>query len=175
LNGFTGTVQTSPSGTLPSSIQVFGNESFTLTNSATTASFAYSADTLTPFAPPGTYPITFFASGYINNTGNPINHTYHANLIVTSPTITSLTITPANPTVSVGVAGQLRASATFAQFGTSPYDVTSGVTWSSSNPAVATVSSTGYLTTLSAGQTTISATPPSSVGSITASSLVTVH
>ncbi len=80
--------------------------------------------------------------------------------------ITSIAVTPANPTLPVGNA-QFTATATYADSTTS--DVTASVTWSSSNTAVATISSTGQASVLGAGTSTITAT----FGSVSGNTLLT--
>ncbi len=76
-------------------------------------------------------------------------------LTVNAPVPVSLAIAPANPTVSAGA--QLQFSATLFYSNGSSIDVTSAVTWSSSNPAVATISSAGLAVSLTGGATTIEA------------------
>jgi len=56
----------------------------------------------------------------------------------------SITITPANPTISVGAFEQFTASGTYSDG--SIQNLTKGVTWSSSAPAVATIQTTGQAT-----------------------------
>lgn len=69
--------------------------------------------------------------------------------------VQSLAITPGSQTVSVNQTGQYIAIATM---GTGASEnLTSQVTWSSSNEAVATVNSTGLATALSSGTTSITA------------------
>jgi hypothetical protein len=83
-----------------------------------------------------------------------------ASLTVTGATLTSLTITPSNPTIGVAGTQQFTATGTFSD--TSTLNLTSQVTWSSSNGAVAVVGSTGPVaglaTGIASGTTTISAT-----------------
>ena len=67
----------------------------------------------------------------------------------------SLNVTPANRTIAVGTTQQFTATAT-ASDGTSA-DVTELVTWTSSNPAVATINDDGLATAVSNGTTTITA------------------
>ena len=76
-------------------------------------------------------------------------------LTVNAPVPVSLVVAPANPTVSAGA--QLQFAATLFYSNGSSIDVTSAVTWSSSNPDVATVSSTGLALSLTGGVTTIEA------------------
>jgi uncharacterized protein YjdB len=76
-------------------------------------------------------------------------------LTITAPVPVSLVVTPGNVTVSAGA--QLQFAATLFYSNGSSIDVTSAVTWSSSNPAVATVNSTGLAVGLTGGATTIEA------------------
>ena len=89
-------------------------------------------------------------------------------LTVTSPTISSITVTPVGLTLGIGVTQQYTATALFTN-GTSA-DLSAGVTWTSSLPNVASINSSGLATTLTAGQTTITAT----VGAFSDTSTLTV-
>src|SRR5208337_196818 len=84
-------------------------------------------------------------------------------------TLLSISVTPANPSVPVGVTKQFAASGTYSD-GTS-HDITMQVTWSSSSASVATVNSSGLATPVVAGTTTITATS----GSISGSTTLTVN
>ncbi len=81
-----------------------------------------------------------------------------------TPTLTSIQLTPQNP--SVGVGGALQLSATGVN-----NDGTAGtlgaVTFTSSNPQIATVTSSGMVTGIAAGTATISATSGTASGSTT--------
>ena len=79
--------------------------------------------------------------------------------------ITAVTVTPGSATLVLGQTLKLTAAIT-GGFGAST------IAWTSSNTAVATVDSTGTLTTKSAGTTTITATP--SNGSVTGTAAITV-
>ncbi len=87
---------------------------------------------------------------------------------IVTQTLKTITVTPGSSSLSVtpiaiySSAEQLTAS-TLDQNG-SP--ITAALTWKSSNPAVATVSSTGFVTAVSSGTTTITA----SSGSVTSNS-----
>jgi len=70
--------------------------------------------------------------------------------------LTTITVTPANPTILEGQNVQFTATGTFADMTTS--DITSTVTWDTTNPSVATVNSTGMATGTGLGAVTISAT-----------------
>ena len=90
---------------------------------------------------------------------------------VTTATLTTISITPAQPIIQKGVSQQFQATGTYSDGTTG--DVTAQATWAASNTAVATVttSSTGVIVrAVAAGNTTISAT----VGTITGSTSVTV-
>jgi uncharacterized delta-60 repeat protein len=65
------------------------------------------------------------------------------------------------PAISVGVSRQLKA---FSSVNSVTTDVTASTVWTSSNPAVATVSSTGLATGISEGQVTFTATSQGAIG-----------
>ncbi|TAN41335.1 MAG: hypothetical protein EPN25_05020 [Nitrospirae bacterium] len=83
------------------------------------------------------------------------------------PVLVSISVTPANPTVTVGDTKQFTATGTFSDGSTS--NITTTVTWSSSVTAAASVSNTagvqGLATGLAAGTTTITATSGALSGS----------
>jgi len=111
---------------------------------------------------PGTATITA-TSGSISGT---------TTLTVTAAALSSLQVTPANPSVAKGLKQQFAATGTFTDGSTQ--NLTNQVTWASSNTAVATVSnaagSNGLATTVAAGTTTISA----SSGSVSGGTILTV-
>ncbi len=78
------------------------------------------------------------------------------------PTVSAITVTPTNASISVGSTQQLSAVATYSD-GSAP-KVIGSATWTTSNAADATVSTTGLVTAVSAGTA-----PPASV-TITATS-----
>ncbi len=75
---------------------------------------------------------------------------------VTAATLSSLSVTPVNPSLAVGTSVQLDATATYSD--TSTQDVTAQASWTSSDPNVATVSLGGQVVAKQAGACTISAT-----------------
>lgn len=86
-----------------------------------------------------------------------------------SPTsITALQIAPSNATVAPGVTQQYTATATYGNNTTA--DVTSSVSWSTSQPGTATISSTGLLTGVALGTALVKAQS----GNVTASTNVMV-
>ena len=88
-------------------------------------------------------------------------------LTVTALMLTSITVTPANPSFANGSTQQFIATANYSNGSTAI--VTSSVTWTSSNSSVATISSSGLATGQGGGTTTISATQGGLMGSTTAS------
>jgi trimeric autotransporter adhesin len=75
---------------------------------------------------------------------------------VSAPTVASIAVTPVGLTLAIGINQQYVATATYSDG--SSADLTSGVTWSSSDTNTATINSSGLATTVAAGQVTITAT-----------------
>lgn len=95
----------------------------------------------------------------------------------TNPLIDSLSVSPSSQSLAVGQTVQLTATGTIGHGSSHPsttQDDTDSVTWTSSVPAVASVNSTGLVTALTAGTTTITASMNGYTGTITASASVTV-
>jgi hypothetical protein len=86
-------------------------------------------------------------------------------ITVTPAMLLSIQVTPPNPGVAKGFTEQLTATGVFSD--NSTQNLTTQVTWSSSAPAVATISNTGLATTLILGSTTITATSGTVSGSTT--------
>ena len=110
--------------------------------------------------------VTTKADGSVTVSASLDGMTGSAALTVQSKTktVSSVSVTPATASVTVGATLQFTATATFSDGTTS--DVTSnGTTWSSSAATIATISSTGLATTASAGQTTLTATYQGKSGS----------
>ncbi len=93
-------------------------------------------------------------------------------LTVTAATLKSIDVTPANPSVAKGSSQQFTATGTYSD--NSTLDLTTQVTWASSDKNVATVSnamgSAGLASTASAGTASISAT----LGNVTGATTLTV-
>ena len=83
----------------------------------------------------------------------------------TEPTLTSIVVMPASPSILIGAAQQFTATGTYSDGSTQ--DITSQVTWNSSDTTVATIDTGGLATGISAGATTISATLSDVVGATT--------
>ncbi len=80
-----------------------------------------------------------------------------ATLAVTSATLTSITVTPADPTIALGGTEQFTATGNFSDGSTE--DLTDQVAWTSSDVSVATIKADGLASTAgTAGNTSITAT-----------------
>jgi hypothetical protein len=85
-----------------------------------------------------------------------------------APSLASITVTPANPTIATGGTQQFTATGRYSD--NSTQNITGQVTWASSATAVATINSAGLASGVGAGSTTISA----SQGQVTGSTTLTV-
>lgn len=83
-------------------------------------------------------------------------------------TLTSIAITPASVTIGVGGSQQLKAMGTYSDG--SQVDITTTSTWTSTNAAVATVSTSGMLKAIGVGSASVTA----SVGNVNQSAQVAV-
>ncbi len=94
----------------------------------------------------------------------------------TSSQVDSVAVSPLTQSVAVGQAAQFTATGTtgHGNHPSSTSNVTDSVTWTSSAPAVATISATGLAKGVSAGTTTITATMPGYTGEISNSATLTV-
>ncbi len=70
-------------------------------------------------------------------------------------TVSAITVTPADPTITVGQTQQFTATATFSD--NTQGNITSQVMWTSSDAAVATINATGLATAVAQGTSTIEA------------------
>src|SRR5207247_940077 len=86
-------------------------------------------------------------------------------LTVTSATLTSIQVSPTNPSLPKGTSLPLTATGVFSDGSTQ--DITSQVTWSSSSAAIAAVSFGGVVSGLSTGSATVSASRSGIAGSTT--------
>jgi plastocyanin len=82
-----------------------------------------------------------------------------------SPTLQSITVQPANPTITAGSNDGFTAKGNFSD--NSTQDLTSQVTWASANTAVATINSSGIATGVAPGTSTITASLNGINGSFT--------
>jgi hypothetical protein len=87
----------------------------------------------------------------------------------------SVQVTPATQSLPVGQTTQLTAIGTYGNANRPrTQNITSGVTWTSATPTVATVSATGLVTAVSAGTTTITADATGFNGQVSSSANLTV-
>lgn len=114
-------------------------------SSGTPATATINATGLATSAAQGTTLITAMVGGVTGST----------TLTVTAPTVVSVAVTPANPTVVDGTTQQFTATATFSDSTTQ--NVTNTAGWTSSQTGFATISPTGLATGVNAGVTTITA------------------
>lgn len=93
-----------------------------------------------------------------------------------NPLITGLAVTPSSQSIAVGQTAQFTATGAYGHGNgtTTKQDVTSQVTWTSSVPAVATISSSGLATAVASGTTTITASMNGFNGNNTSSATLTV-
>jgi uncharacterized protein YjdB len=101
-------------------------------------------------------------------------------LTVTAATLVSIDVTPASPSIAKGTTQQFTATGVFTDASTQ--DLTTSVSWASSDTAVATISNTagteGLATSAAMGSTTVTATSGAVSGSttltVTAATLVSI-
>ena len=85
--------------------------------------------------------------------------------LTVTATLVSIEVTPAAPSIANGLTQQFTATGLYSDASTQ--DLTTEVTWASSDDAVATVSNTGLATAASVGSTTVSATSGAVSGNAT--------
>jgi trimeric autotransporter adhesin len=92
-----------------------------------------------------------------------------AALTVTNAALTTIAVTPPNAVISVGGAQSLTAKGTFSDG--SVITITNQVSWSSTNPSVATINSSGSASGIAAGTSTVSA----SLNGVSGTAILTVQ
>ena len=117
----------------------------------------------------GNYTITVDIAVPGSHTHGTDNEVKTSVTIANQPTLSSITVTPVNPTVTMGSTEQFDAVGTYSD--SSMKDLTSQVTWASADPAVATISnasgSKGLATAVGGGSSSITATLGGIIGSTT--------
>jgi Bacterial Ig-like domain (group 2) len=88
-----------------------------------------------------------------------------ATVLVPAPTLLSIAVTPPAISLAAGYTQQYTATGTYSDASTQP--LTTAVTWASSTPSFASITSGGLASTLKVGTTTISATSGTTVGQTT--------
>ncbi|HWA94798.1 MAG TPA: Ig-like domain-containing protein [Terracidiphilus sp.] len=99
---------------------------------------------------------TGVSAGYTTIAATDGNVTGTATLIVADSVLSSITVTPATPSIVAGNTQQFTATGHYSDGSTS--NITNSCTWNSSNTSIATIVSTGLATGVAAGSTTITAT-----------------
>ncbi|HEX6880386.1 MAG TPA: Ig-like domain-containing protein [Terriglobales bacterium] len=117
--------------------------------------------------------VTAVATGNSTITASQDGVNGTGSVIVNSQDLSSLAITPSNPSVSSGSTVSLTATGTFADNSTK--NLTNFVSWTSGTTSVATVSTTGVVTGVSTGTSTITATVNTQTGTVTTNVTVTVQ
>lgn len=132
----------------------------TITNSVTWSSSMPSVATIAPGG---------LASGAATGTTTvvaSVNSISGSTLLTVNPAVlTSISVTPASVYVGVGSNQQYTATGNFSDGSTA--NLTNAVTWSSSNPLIATISSTGLGTSTGGGAAILTATQGALSGSAT--------
>src|SRR5216117_1995631 len=90
--------------------------------------------------------VTAVAAGSTNISATLGSISNSTSLTVTAPTISSISVTPVGLTLGIGINQQYTATATYSDG--SSQDLVNGVTWNSSTTSVATVNSSGLVTTV---------------------------
>ena len=141
--------------------------------SHTVSNSTFSSDTPSVATVSDTGLVTAVASsGTATITASEGGQTATVVITVAAPTLESLAVTPSTASVVASQTQQFMATATYSD-GSTP-DETNSATWTSSDNTVATVDSTGLVTTLAAGTVTITATIPGTAPA-TASLTVMAH
>ncbi len=95
----------------------------------------------------------------------------------TNPLVDTISVSPSSQSVGVGQSVQFTATGTYGHGANHPsttQNITNSVTWTSSVPAVATITAAGVATGVSAGTTTITASMNGYTGVISATATLTV-
>jgi uncharacterized protein YjdB len=159
LNGFSGNVILSTTG-LPSGISVTFSPNPVAVGSSSTMTVNASSSTAT-----GAYGLT------INGASGSLMHSVSPNpvlIVNATATLVSVAVTPANSSVAKGATLQYTATGTYSDNSTK--NLTSSVTWTSSNTGVASITTGGLATGVAAGSATIKAT----LGTVSGSTALTV-
>src|SRR5438445_1620258 len=153
-------VAVSPASTAP--------ESVSLTSSNTAVATVPATVPIPAGALGADFPVFSVGEGSSTITASLNGGSASATVVVTPAELVTLTLSPQSPTVFVGQTEPFTATGTFTD-GTTR-DLTTSVTWTSSNQNVATINASGVASALAAGTTTIAAAS----GSINTSTTLTV-
>ena len=112
---------------------------------------------------------TIIFQGTVNNVTVLGGQTTNVVTIIMLAPLTSIAVTPASPSITVGATQQFKATGTYSDG--SIKDLTSFVTWSSSNTSSVTITTSGIANAVTFGLATITATS----GTVTISTTLTVQ
>jgi uncharacterized protein YjdB len=132
-------------------------------NVTDTATWSSSATTVATINAAGLATAVAAGSTAISASLSGVTGTTTLTVTASTKTLSSIAVTPANPSFAAGSTQQFTATATYSDASTA--NVTSTATWTSSSTAVATINSSGLATGVAAGSTTISAALNSVTGS----------
>ncbi len=164
VTGTTGPTLTSISVT-PSTVQIITGttQQFTATGTYSdnstkdlTSSVTWTSSNTSIATISGTGLATGVTTGYSTIEATDGNISGTATLMVASSVLTSITVTPANPSIVAGHTQQFTATGHYSDNSTS--DITNTCAWNSSKTSVATIVNTGLATGVAAGTSTITAT-----------------
>ncbi len=119
------------------------------------------------------FPVTTQHEGMASITASLNGSSQSAQVMVVAAEADQVTVAPSNPTVFAGDSLAFTATAIMTDGSTQP--LTSGLTWTSTNLAVATISSTGFASALTVGTATIRAAATNSLGPVTGETTLTVQ
>ena len=171
-----GTVSPTVTGVSPNSGSTPGGTAVTITGTnfaaGATATFGGTAATnvtvisgteitaTTPAGSVGAVTVTVTVSGQSGSLASGFTYTSSG-----SPSLTSISVTPANPTISGGASQQFTATGKYSDGSTQ--NLTASVGWSSLDQSVATITAVGLATAVGEGTSTIEAASSSISGSTT--------
>ena len=114
----------------------------------------------TPAGSAGAVTVTVTVGGQSGSLANGFSYT-----LPLAASLTSISVTPANPTISNGASQQFTATGNYSDGSTQ--NLTASVAWSSLNGSIATITAGGLATAVGAGTSTIEAASGSIIGSTT--------
>jgi uncharacterized protein YjdB len=128
-----------------------------------TVNWSSSATTVATIAAGGLATGTAAGTASITATSGSVSGS--ATLTVGPPSLVSIAVTPASPSFALGTTQQFTATGTYTDGST--LNLTSTVTWSTANSAIATINSQGLATSAALGTTGVTATSGAISGSAT--------